>query len=157
MKKSVSLSIEELKELKVALRSSYITSMTLFLMVMTLVHIIIFVKSENWIIPYFEILLLIGSLAITYFSTLYYTKDLRNEIKNGLKIIELNPIEKKYNYLDKQDRLSSEFTQFVIIAGGQKYIVTEEQFEKAKIPGNIAVHLTPIREIILKTEIITSP
>jgi hypothetical protein len=113
----------------------------------------IYIKTDKWTIPDFEILVIIGSVTVLYFATFFFTRELRDEIQDGLKIIEFKTIEEKYDFMDKQDRLSVEYKKFVIIAGGQKYIVTEEQYNQAEISDYLTLHLTPKREKTLKIEI----
>jgi len=129
----------------------------MFLMFMVFLHMMIYFKTEKWTIPDFEILVIIGSATVFYFASFFFTKELRDEIQDGNKIIEFKTIEEKYDFMDKQDRLSVEFKKFVIIAGGQKYIVTEEQYHQAEVSDYLAVHLTPKREKTLKIEITKSP
>lgn len=120
---------------------------------MVFLHLMIYIKTDKWTIPDFEILVIIGSVTVLYFATFFFTRELRDEIQDGLKIIEFKTIEEKYDFMDKQDRLSVEYKKFVIIAGGQKYIVTEEQYNQAEISDYLTLHLTPKREKTLKIEI----
>jgi len=147
------LSVNELHELKKELRTSYFTSLTMLAMLLIFLHLILFLKTERWTIPSFEILVLIGSATIFYFATRYFTREIRDEIQGGYKIIEHKQIERKYDFMDKQDRLSSEFRKFIIIAGGQEFVVTEEQYKKAEVSDILAIYLTPKREKRIKIEI----
>lgn len=148
------LSPDELLDLKKELRSSYITAMTLFLMFMAFVHLLVFIKTEKWMLPNFEVILIIGSMTVTYLASYFLTRELRGEIKDGLKTIELKIIESKYDFMDKQDRLSSEFKKFVIIASGKEYIVTEGEYIKAEVSGYLSIHLSPKRKKIINLEVI---
>ena len=148
------LSDRELFDLKKELRTSYFTSLTMFLMFMILVHLLLFAKTDKWTIPNFEILLIIGSMTVFYFTTFLFTREIIAEIQDGHKIIEFKTIERKYDFMDKQDRLSSEFRKFKIVASGQEYVVSEAQYNDADVSDYLAVHLTPKRERTIKMEII---
>jgi hypothetical protein len=54
-------------------------------------------------------------------------RQIRNEIQQGQKIIELTKIEEKHDFLEKQDRFSTDYRKYVIVADGQEFVVTEEQ------------------------------
>jgi len=152
--KTDKLSDRELLDLRKELRTSYFTALTMFLMFMILVHLLVFVKIDKWTIPNFEILLIIGSTTVFYFATFLFTSEIRGEILDGYKIIEFKTIERKYDFMDKQDRLSTEFRKFVVIASGQKYVVTEAQYNEAEVTDYLTVHMTPKRERTIKIEIL---
>ena len=69
-------------------------------------------------------------------------------------MIVFKKIEEKSDFMDKQDRFSPTFKKYVIFASGQKYVVTEEQYKKAEVSDYLAVHMTPLRELTIKTEIL---
>lgn len=148
------LSEGELFDLKKELKTSYFTALTLFLMFMIIVHILLFAKIGKWTIPHFEILFIIGSMTVFYFVTFLFTREIRAEIQGGHKIIEFNTIERKYDFMDKQDRLSTEFRKFVIVASGQEYVVSEAQYNEAEVSDYLTIHLTPKRKRTIKMEII---
>jgi len=152
--KSDILSDEELLGLKKELRSSYFTALTGFLIVMAIIHLLIYVRTDNFEILKLEILVITGTVILTYFVTNYFTRELRSEIRDGRKLIVFKKIEEKSDFMDKQDRFSPEFKKYVIFASGQKYVVTEEQYKKAEVSDYLAVHMTPLRELTIKTEIL---
>ena len=152
--KSYILSDEELLGLKKELRSSYFTALTGFLIVMAIIHLLIYVRTDNFEILKLEILIITGTVILTYFVTNYFTRELRSEIRDGRKMIVFKKIEEKSDFMDKQDRFSPEFKKYVIFASGQKYVVTEEQYKKAEVSDYLAVHMTPLRELTIKTEIL---
>jgi len=147
------LTDRELVGLRKELRTSYFTALTLFLMFMILVHVLIFAKTEKWTIPDYEISLVIGSIIVFYFLTFLFTEEIRREIIEGRKIIEFKTIERKYDFMDKQDRLSAEFRKFVVVASGQEYVVSESQYNEAEVSDYLAVHLTSKRERTIKIEL----
>lgn len=147
------LTDRELSNLRKELRTSYFTALTMFLMFMIVVHLLLFVKSDKWTIPNCEFLLIIGSMTVFYFATFLITREIRSEIQDGHKIIEFKIIERKYDFMDKQDRLSTEFRKFVIVASGQEYVVSEAQYNDADVSDYLMVHLTPKRERTIKMEI----
>jgi hypothetical protein len=147
------LTDRELSNLRKELRTSYFTALTMFLMFMILVHLLLYAKTNKWTIPNFEILLIIGSMTVFYFATFLFTREIRGEIQDGHKIIEFKIIERKYDFMDKQDRLSTEFRKFVIVASGQEYVVSEAQYNDADVSDYLTVHLTPKRERTIKMEI----
>lgn len=132
-RKTEILTDRELSDLRKELRTSYFTALTMFLMFMILVHALIFAKTEKWTIPNYEISLIIGSMTVFYFVMFLFTGGIRREILEGRKIIEFKTIERKYDFMDKQDRLSTEFRKFVIVASGQEYIVSEAQYNEAEV------------------------
>ena len=148
------LTDRELSNLRKEVRSSYLTALTMFLMFMILIHLLVFAKTDKWTIPNFEILLIIGSLTVFYLATFLFTREIREEILDGHKIIEFKTIERKYDFMDKQDRLSTEFRKFVIIASGQEFVVTETQYNEAEVSDYLTVHLTKKRERTIKIEIL---
>lgn len=152
--KSGTFSDKELLDLKKELRSSYFTALTGFLIVMVIIHLLIYIRADSFEILKLEILVITGTVILTYFLTIYFTRELRSEIRDGRKIIVFKSIEEKYDFMDKQDRFSPEFKKYVILAGGQKFVVTEDQYEKAEVPDYLAVHMTPLRESIIKIEIV---
>ncbi len=147
------LTTEELNSLKKELRSNYFTGVTFFFMVYLLTHLLYFASSEKWIIPKFELFVMFGILCTTLLLTFIFSRQLRKEIETGTKIIEYKTIEDKHFFTDRQDRLSKEFTKYVIIASGKRFIVTEELYKKAEISDYLLVHKTIEREIELKLEI----
>jgi hypothetical protein len=147
------LTTEELNFLKKELRSNYFTGMTFFFMIYMLTHLLFYLNIEKWIIPRFELLIVFGILFTTLLLTFILSRQLRNEIETGTKIIEFKTIEDKHSYIDRQDRLSKEFTKYVIIASGERFIVTEELYKTADISDYLLVHKTTEREIELKLEI----
>lgn len=128
-------------------------------MVVFIIHLFILVKINKWIIPNYEIFVIIGLVTIFYVMTYLITRQIRSEIQQGQKIIELKKIEEKNDFLDKQDRFSSEYRKYVIVADGQEFVVIEEQYKIAEISDLLAIHKTPLREMTLRVEIekITSP
>jgi hypothetical protein len=56
--------------------------------------------------------------------------------------------------MSKQDRLSTEFRIFVIVASGQEYVVSEAQYNDADVSDYLTVHLTTKREKTIKMEIL---
>lgn len=152
--KSDILSDEELIGLKKELRSSYFTALIGFLIVLAIIHLLIYVRTDNFEILKLEILVITGTVILTYFVTNYFTRELRSEIRDGRKMIVFKKIEEKSDFMDKQDRFSPEFKKYVIFASGQKYVVTEEQYKKAEVSDYLAVHMTPLRELTIKTEIL---
>lgn len=152
--KSDILTTEELLDLKKELRSSYLTALTGFLIVMTIIHSLIYIRSDNFEIPKLEIFIIIVTVILTYFLTKYFTRELRSEISDGRKMIVFKKIEDKSEFMDKQDRFSSEFKKYIIFADGQKYVVSEDLYKKAEISDYLAVHMTPLRELTIKTEIL---
>lgn len=147
------LTIEELKDLKKRLRSNYFTGSIGFLMAYFLFHIIYLSGTGKWLLPKFEILVILGLLVSILLITYFLSWELKSEIKSGLKIIEYKIIEDKLSYLDKQDRLSSVKTNYAIIAENKRYIVSEEIYKKAEISDYLLIHQTPIRKEELKLEI----
>jgi hypothetical protein len=145
--------VEEFNLLKKELRSNYFTGLTSFLIIYILTHLLYFLSFQKWIIPRFELLVFFGILFTTLLLTFILSRQLRAEIKMGTKTVEYKIIEDKHFFRDKQDRLSQEFTKYVIIASGEKFIVTEELYKKAEISDYLLVHKTPEREIELKLEV----
>jgi len=126
--KSDTFSNEELLELKKELRSSYFTALAGFLIVMVVLHLLIYIRFDSFEKLQFEILVITGTMIFTFFVTKHSTRQLRSEIRDGRKIIVFKKIEEKSDFMDKQDRFSPEFKKYVILASGQKYVVTEEQY-----------------------------
>jgi hypothetical protein len=147
------LSKLETDSLKKELLSIYLTFFIIFLMLIFLIHLFALAKYDKWIIPHYEILILLFVGAICYIMTIFITRPLRIEIQNGQKIVEYRTIEDKCDFIDKQDRFSSEYRKYVIIADKNKFIVTEEQYSNAQINDLLVVHITPLREERLKIEI----
>ena len=152
--KSDILSDQELIYLKKELRLSYFTWMLAFLIFMFIIQLLIYAWTDSFEILKLEILVISGTVILTYFLTNYFTRELRTEIRDGRKIIVFKLIEEKQDFMDRQDRFSPEVKKYVILAGGQKYVVTEEQYNKAEVSDYLVVHLTPIRELTIKTEIL---
>ena len=151
------LTTEELNSLKKELRSNYFIGMTFFFMVYMLTHLLFYANTEKWIIPRFELLIAFGILFTTLLLTFIFSRQLRKEIEAGTKIIEYKTIVDKHTYIDRQDRLSKEFTKYVIIASGKRFTVTEELYKTADISDYLLVHKTTEREIELKLEIKKTP
>jgi len=152
--KSDNLSDQELIYLKKELRLSYFTWMLAFLILMFIIQVLIYARTDSFEILKLEILVISGTVILTYFLTNYFTRELRTEIRDGRKIIVFKLIAEKYDFMDKQDRFSPEVKKYVILAGGQKYVVTEELYKKAEVSDYLAVHMTPLRELTIKTEIL---
>jgi hypothetical protein len=153
-RKQEQLTDSELVDLRKELKTTYFTALTMFLMFMILVHALIFAKTGKWIIPNYEILFVIGSIIVFYFLTFLFTGEIRREILEGQKIIEFKTIEGKYDFMNKQDRLSTEFRKFVIVASGQEYVVSESQYNEAEVADYLEVHLTSKRERTIKIELL---
>ena len=151
--KTEELTTEELNFLKKELRSNYFTGVTFFFMIYMLTHLLFYLNIEKWIIQRFELLIAFGILFTTLLLTFILSRQLQNEIETGTKIIEFKTIEDKHSYIDRQDRLSKEFTKYVILASGERFIVTEELYKTADISDYLLVHKTTEREIELKLEI----
>jgi hypothetical protein len=147
------LTQDELDSLKKELMSSYIIPLTTFLSVYFLIHALVYNAKEVFIIPKYELVLIIGLLIITYFLKRGLSKSLTREIQKGIKIIEYLPFCEKYSQIYKEDRFSKEHTKYVIIGENKKFVVTKEQFDRAESGDYIMVHKTPIRERMLKIEI----
>jgi len=152
--KSDILSDQELIYLKKELRLSYLTWMLAFLIFMFIIQLLIYARTDSFEILKLEILVISGTVILTYFLTNYFTRELRTEIRDGRKIIVFKLIEEKQDFMDRQDRFSPEVKKYLILAGGQKYVVTEEQYNKAEVSDYLVVHLTPIRELTIKSEIL---
>jgi hypothetical protein len=120
---------------------------------MFIIQALIYSRTDSFELIKLEILVIASSVIVTYFVTTYFTRDLRSEIRDGQKIIIFKLIEEKYDFIDKQDRFSPDVKKYVILAGGQKYTVTKEQYKKAEVSDYLVVHNTPIRELTIKTEI----
>jgi hypothetical protein len=125
----------------------------LFLPIVFLIHLFSLFKYEKWIIPNNEILIVVLLIFIFYSLTIIITRPLRSEILQGYKLIESKIIESKYDFIDKQDRFSSEFRKYVIIADAEKFIVTEDQYKGADINDLLVIHMTPLRKMRLKIKI----
>ena len=114
---------------------------------------LLFVSTNKWIIDEFEIPLNLILITLFYFATKQASRKIKKEIELGEKIVEYKIIEEKYDHLDRQDRFSDAYKKYIIIAERERFVVTEEQYNKAEISNFLAVHKTPVREMILKTEI----
>lgn len=147
------MTTEELRSLRKELRSNYFLGVAFFFMAYMLIHLVIYANTEKWIIPGFELVIMFGSLFTMLLLAFIFSQQLRKEIEDGTKIIEYLIIEDKHSYIDRHDRLSTEFTKYVIIAGDKKFTVTEELYKTAEISDSLLVHKTPKREIELKLEI----
>ena len=147
------LNQEERVNLKKELRSIYLISLLLFLMLLFIFRMLLFVSTNKWIIDEFEIPLNLILITLFYFATKQASRKIKKEIELGEKIVEYKIIEEKYDHLDRQDRFSDAYKKYIIIAERERFVVTEEQYNKAEISNFIAVHKTPVREMILKTEI----
>jgi hypothetical protein len=152
--KSDILSDQELIYLKKELRLSYFTWILGFLILTLIIQALIYSRSDSFEILKLEISVISGTVILTYFFANYFTRELRTEIKDGRKIILYKLIEEKQDFMDRQDRFSPEVRKYVILAGGKKYLVTEEQYKKAEVSDYLVVHLTPKRELTIKTEIL---
>lgn len=155
--KTERLSNEELFSLNRELRSNYFTAISAYLMILILIHILIYISYNQWTIPEYEIILVVSFTLLIFLLTKSFTRDLRSEIAKGEKKIEIYIVDKKYEYIDKDGLYSSEFTKFIIIAEGKRFVVKEEQYTDAKISDCLVVHKSLLREIVLKTEIVKSP
>jgi len=151
--KSDILSDQELIYLKKELRLSYLTWMLAFLIFMFIIQLLIYARTDSFEILKLEILVISGTVILTYFLTNYFTRELRTEIRDGRKIIVFKLIEEKQDFMDRQDRFSPEVKKYLILAGGQKYVVTEEQYKKAEVADYLVIHMTPIRELSIRIEI----
>ncbi|QQS51220.1 MAG: hypothetical protein IPM71_00405 [Bacteroidota bacterium] len=151
------LTSEERIELEKELRLNYITSATLFMMIIVLIQIFKLADSGLWNISALEILITFGLSLIVFVITHILTKQLRDDIHRGQKIIEFRIIENKFEYLDRQDRLSPEVKKYVVVADGEKYEISEKQYEVAEKTDLIAIHKTITREKRLKIEIQKTP
>jgi len=147
------LSIEELVSIKKELRSNYITSFLICTMILTIIHLYIFLSFDSWLLPDFGVLLDLGMLTIVFLLTRLLSNNIKKEIIIGKKKIEFLKIERKYNYQDRDDRYSPEYTKYVLNANGKKFVVTEEQYLTADISDYIEVHKSFVREIELKRKI----
>ncbi len=87
---------EEVLSIKKELRNSYLTDLTIFLMLYILFHLVYFAKTEKWILPNFEPLILFFLIAITYILTKLFNRKLRCEIQTGNKLIEYKTVENKF-------------------------------------------------------------
>jgi hypothetical protein len=121
---------------------------------MVIIQLLIYVRAESFEIFKLEIFVITGTVVLTYFVTNYLTRDLRFEINEGKKKIVFKEIQEKFDFLDKQDRFSPEIKKYVIIANSQKFLLTEEQYQTAEISDYLAVHMTPLRELTIKVEIL---
>ena len=152
--KSDILSDQELIYLKKELRLSYFAWMLGFLILMFIIQALILIRPDSFEILKLEILVISGTVILTYFLTNYFTRELRTEIRDGRKIVVFKLIEEKQDFMDGQDRFSPKVKKYIILAGGQKYIVTEEQYMKDEVSDYLVIHMTPIRELTIKTEIL---
>ncbi|MFN8256292.1 MAG: hypothetical protein U0W24_11415 [Bacteroidales bacterium] len=173
--KQIPLSLEEYASLKKELRSQYITSISLSLLVIGLLHCMFYIKFGQFTFPKYEILILATMLLISGFLTMKFAQPLRQEIELGFKIIEKTNIENKYCYDGREildtpsvlltryyDRLPENdknkgkdktlVKRYIIVAGGKKYFADKKVFEKAQISGLLSIHLSPLRFKILRLE-----
>jgi len=125
-----------------------------FLILTLIIQALIYSRADSFEILKLEISVISGTVILTYFLANYFTRELRTEIKDGRKIILYKLIEEKQDFMDRQDRFSPEVKKYVILAGGKKDLVTEEQYKKAEVSDYLVVHLTPKRELTIKTEIL---
>jgi len=88
------LSIEELVSIKKELRSNYITSFLICTMILTIIHLYIFLSFDSWLLPDFGVLLDLGMLTIVFLLTRLLSNNIKKEIIIGKKKIEFIPPEK---------------------------------------------------------------
>jgi len=68
-------------------------------------------------------------------------------------VIDYKLIEDKYSFNDRMGRISAEFTKYVVIAGGNRFVVAGELYERSEISDFLLVHKTTERERELKLEL----
>lgn len=151
--KTETLTDLETDSLKKELHSNYLTSFIIFLMITFLVHLFSLFKYDKWIIPNYEILMLVLLIATFYLITFLITRPLRSEIRKGQKFIESRIIINKYVIVDTLHKYSSEVNNYVIATDTEKFLVTEDQFKNAEKNDLLVVHKTPLREMELKIEL----
>jgi|GEM_PF-3060256 len=147
------LTTEELNLLKRELRSNYFAGIVLFFMAYFLIHLLYYASSQKWLLPGFELFVFCGGLFAALFLVFMLSRKLRKEINGGLKVIDYKLIEDKYSFNDRMGRISAEFTKYVVIAGGNRFVVAGELYERSEISDFLLVHKTTERERELKLEL----
>lgn len=148
------LTTDEIHSLKVELRNYYITSVCASILVIAFIHALFYVKFGQFTFPKYEAIALIAMITLAGFISNQLIKPLRDEIKTGSKTIDYLTIERKYDFIDKDNQYSSPYKKFVIVANGKKLVVPESEYEKAELSDFLAIHRSTIREKIIKIEIV---
>ncbi len=148
------LSDTELLELEKELKGSRNIALVFFLTLLFGIHIAIFAITENWSIRGSEVLLFVLLFLIVMILNWLVTRKLREEILAGEKIISWLPVTEKYSYLDRQDLYSMVVVKYAVIAGGEKFLLQEAQYNLVDLDDFIEIHRTPIRNVVLKIEVV---
>jgi hypothetical protein len=151
------LSSEEQASIRKELRSRYITAFLIGIMILIIIHLFMFIGSDNLYLPNKGVLIDLGIILIIILITRVFVNNLKKEIDIGKKKIDFLEIDEKYKYQDRDGMYSPEYTKYVLKAKGKKFIVTEEEYLAADISDYIEVHKSYIREIELKTLINKQP
>ena len=152
--KSETLSEPELLSLKNELRLADFTWFTGFLMAMVSIQVMIFSVYGSYNILKPELFAVSGCTVLTVILNRIFTKALRTEILEGRKTIVFKEIGQKYDFMDRHDRFSREQRKFILVAGGTKYVVTEEQYRNADVSDMLKIQRTPLREQLIGIEIV---
>jgi hypothetical protein len=148
------LEANEIHSLNVELRNYYITSVCASILVIAFIHALFYTKFGQFTFPKYEPIVLTAMIALAGFISNKMIKPLRNEIQTGNKIIEYLIVESKYDFNDKDNKDSSPYTKYVIVANGKKFVVPEVEYKKAEFSDYLAIHRSPIRGKIIKIEIL---
>lgn len=142
----------ELKKIKKTLRSNYFTASLIGIMIVFMLHLFYIVGSFSFKILYVEIvgiMIFFGIMTLTRF----LNRNLRNDIKGGLKIIKEYIIEKKGSYEDNDSGLGGWNTKYYFMTESRKFFVEKNIYEKAEIGDIILEHLAPISKEEIKIEV----
>ena len=137
-----SLTKKERNKMKKTLRSNYFTASLIGIMIAFMLHLIYIVGNFNLTILYVEILVIIifiGIIALTRF----LSRNLRNDINGGYKIVREYIIEKKNSYEDKDPGIGGWNTKYYFMTESRKFFVEKNFYEKAIIGDILLEHLAP--------------
>lgn len=143
---------EELNKMKKTLRSNYFTASLIGIMIVFLLHIFFIVGNFTLKIIYVEIvgiIIFIGIITLTRF----LSRNLRNDINGGLKIVREYIIEKKDSYEDNDPGLGGWNTKYYFMTESRKFFVEKDIYEKAEIGDILLEHLAPNSQEELKIEV----
>jgi hypothetical protein len=150
--RNVPMSIDEVSSLKRDLRRAYITGFLIGLMVLIIGGLLGLVTSDGF--SMINIFIISGLFIMSIYLGIYFTKNLRSDIKNGIKELRDFEIIDKVAFEDDDPGKGGLKAKYHLVTKHKTFSVDKEFFIKSNISDIIVEHTAPLTGELLKIEII---
>lgn len=148
---SIPLTNDELISLKKDLRMAYFTGSIIGIMAVLILFFIILALNNKINAEFIGLCLLVT--AVTWYLILFFTKDSRLEIANGLKNVTTYQILEKRSFEDDEPGLGGYVIKYHLITSEKRFSVEKILYDSANENDYLIEHSTPLTGKTLKLEI----